>query len=637
MLESMRNQAQSWIAKVILGGIALSFALWGVGDFFTGNQVQTVAEVDGKPIVDSSFRQAYERQLNNYRSMMGKQFSKELAEQLGVKEETIQTLINRKLMLDESDKMGLTAPEAALLASLHSDPAFQSANGFDANRYRILTRNMGFRTTRDYEDEQRLNLMVDALQKAVVGSAQVSDRDIRNHFNREFEQRVLSAIIVDPASMLNKVKIDDAQARDYYEANLQDYRSPLKVKLTAVEISPETFATDLAIDAADVEAVYHERRTEFTKPEQRRASHILIRNDKNADEATRSAAYKKIEAAKARLTAGEDFTAVAKEVSDDVTAKEGGDLGFFPRGAMLPEFDEAAFSLAKGEVSDIIESVYGFHIIQIKEIKAAEETTLKEVYDSLADEIRTEKAGEEAYKLSQDLDDTLGMEDSLAAAAARLDLTVTEIGPINADEALGNILLGSDPSLRVSAFSVLPGEAVTIQELDDGRFVAIEVLDRIEPGTLSFADAAAAAYEDARSAEARTQAKALAEEILAKAGSATLDQLAQTYGQPKYISKQLRSNGIGDESGWLTPGILNQAFKTAQGSAITSPIEVSKGFAVIQVKEIIAPAESEFEAQKESMRLEVEKAKGAVRFARWMATIRDNHDIIVHRNILDRF
>jgi peptidyl-prolyl cis-trans isomerase D len=596
-----------------------------------------VAEVDGKPIVDSEFHQAYERQLNNYRSMLGSRFSKEMVEQLGLKEETIQTLINRRLMLDEADALGLAAPEAALMASLQANPAFRSANGFDANRYRIITRNMGFRSTRDYENEQRLNLMVDALQKAIVGSARVSDEDIRDHFNREFEQRVLSAIIVDPASMLKKINIDNARARDYYEAHLQDYRSPLKVKLTAVEISPETFATDMAVDAAEVEAAYQERKAEFSRPEQRRASHILVRCNKDADEATRSAAYKKIEAAKARLAAGEAFATVAKELSDDTTAKQGGDLGFFPRGAMVPEFDKAAFSLAKGEVSDIIETRFGFHIIQLTEIRAAEETPLKEVYDALANDIRKEKAGEEAYKLSQDLDDALGMEDSLAAAAASLDLAVTEIGPISADEALGNPLLGSDPALRVAAFSALPGEAVNIQELDDGRFVAIEVVERIEPGTLSFADAAARVYEDARNAEARIQAKAVAEEILAKTDSTALDQLAQSYGQPKYISKPVRSNGIGDEADWLTPAILEQAFKTAGGSVISSPIEVSKGFAVVQVDAIVKPAESEFEAQKEAMRLEVEKAKGAVRFARWMATVRDHHDIVIHRNILERF
>ena len=637
MLESMRNQAQSWIAKVILGGIALSFALWGVGDYFMGSQVETVAEVDGKPITDSVFYQSYERELNNYRAMLGKQFSKELVEQLGLKEQVIQTLANRKLMLSEADRMGLAAPEAALMASVQANPAFQSANGFDANRYKIITRNMGFRTTRDYEDEQRLNLMVDALQKAIVGSARISDKEIRDQFNREFEKRALSAIIVDPASIVKKVKIDETAARDYYEAHLQNYRSPLKVKLAAVEISPETFATEMTVDAAEVEALYQQRHAEFSQPEKRRASHILVRSQRNASEAMRNMAMEKIKAAKARLDAGESFAAVAKDASDDGTSDKGGDLGFFPQGAMVPEFDKAAFSLAKGEVSGIVETDFGFHIIQLNEIQPASETPLKDAYDQLAEAVRKEKAGEEAYKLSQEIDDALGMEGSLTAAAASLNMTAKEIGPISAENAIGDPLLSSDPSLRVTAFSALPGESVRIQELSDGRFVAIEVLERIEPDTLSFADAAVAVYADAKNAEADAQAKALAEEILAKTADKPLDVLAQSYGQPIYISKPVRNTGIGDDADWLTPDMLEQAFKTAEGATITSPIEVSKGFAIVQVKSVVAPDESEFDAQKASMRTEVEKGKGAVRFARWMATVRDSHDITINRNVLERF
>jgi len=637
MLESMRNQAQSWIAKIILGGIALSFALWGVGDYFMGSQIQTIAEVDGKPISDSVFYQSYERELNNYRAMLGKQFSKEMVEQLGLKEQVIQTLINRKLMLDEAARMGLAAPEAALMASVQANPAFQSANGFDANRYKIMTRNMGFRTTRDYEDEQRVNLMIDALQKAVVNSGRISDNEIRSQFNRELQKRVLSAIIVDPASMLKKVKIDETQAHDYYEAHLQNYRSPLKVKLTALEISPETFASDMTVEAADVETLYQQRHAEFFQPEKRRASHIVIRNNRDASEAMRSMALQKIEAAKTRLDKGESFATVAKATSDDVTSEKGGDLGFFPQGAMVPELDEVVFNLSKGEMSGIVETDFGFHIVQLNEIQPATETPLKEVYDQLAEAVRKEKAGEEAYKLSQEIDDALGMEGSLTAAAASLNLTTREIGPISADKAMGDPLLNSDPSLRVTAFSALPGESVRIQELDDGRFVAIEVVERIEPDTLSFADAAAAVYADAKNAAAESLAKSLADEILVKTSNTPLDSLAQSYGQPIYISKPVRNTGIGDDSDWLSPDMLEQAFKIAEGSTITSPIEVSKGFAVVQVKSIITPDESEFDAQKASMRTEVEKGKGAVRFARWMATVRDNHDIVIHRNILERF
>jgi peptidyl-prolyl cis-trans isomerase D len=635
MLGSMRNQAQSWIAKVILGGIVLSFALWGVGDYFTGSQVEYVAEVDGTPITDSSFSQAYERHLNAYRARLGKAFSKKLVEERGAKDEAIQILINRHLLLKEAQKLGLTAPEAALMASLQGNPAFQSPDGFDLNRYKIITRNMGYRTTRDYEDEQRLNLMVNAQQQAILTSAHVSDRDIRESFDREFEQRVLSAIIVDPTSIGKKIKIDDAQARAYFESHQQKYRSPLKVKLTAVEISPETFAADMVIETADVEEAYDERIAEFTTPERRHARHILIKMDSN--EASRQASMEKANAVKARLDAGEDFAALAKELSDDSsTADKGGDLGFFAHGVMLPAFDEVVFSTAAGEMGGPVESQYGYHVIKVEAITPAAETPLKEVYEKLASDIRKVKATDEAYKVSQDLDNALGMEDSLRAAAETMDLKAVDIGPISADETLGNELLGSDAALRVKTFSALPGEIVEIQELDDGRFVALEISARIEPDTLSFADAAARVYEDARIAQAETEAGNIAKEIIAEAAGTPLETLAQKYGQPLYIAKPVRSSGIGDEADWLTPTLLVQAFKGGNKSVLPTPVEVSKGFAVVQVKDIIPPSASDFEEQKESMRQEVEKSKGAVRFARWMATIRDNHEIIIHRNILER-
>ena len=393
----------------------------------------------------------------------------------------------------------------------------------------------------------------------------------------------------------------------------------------------------MTVEAADVETLYQQRHAEFFQPEKRRASHIVIRNNRDASEAMRSMALQKIEAAKTRLDKGESFATVAKATSDDVTSEKGGDLGFFPQGAMVPELDEVVFNLSKGEMSGIVETDFGFHIVQLNEIQPATETPLKEVYDQLAEAVRKEKAGEEAYKLSQEIDDALGMEGSLTAAAASLNLTTREIGPISADKAMGDPLLNSDPSLRVTAFSALPGESVRIQELDDGRFVAIEVVERIEPDTLSFADAAAAVYADAKNAAAESLAKSLADEILVKTSNTPLDSLAQSYGQPIYISKPVRNTGIGDDSDWLSPDMLEQAFKIAEGSTITSPIEVSKGFAVVQVKSIITPDESEFDAQKASMRTEVEKGKGAVRFARWMATVRDNHDIVIHRNILERF
>lgn len=180
MLESMRNQAQSWLAKLILGGIALSFALWGVGDYLLGNSDEPVATVNDKPITGSEFYLIFERQKNVYRQMFGGQYSSDFIESIGLRESTLQTLINRHIMLDMAAELGLTAPEQVVLNSVRNNPAFQSASGFDPERYRILARNLGFASAQDYENDLRLSIMVDALQRALVDSAHVSEREIRS-------------------------------------------------------------------------------------------------------------------------------------------------------------------------------------------------------------------------------------------------------------------------------------------------------------------------------------------------------------------------------------------------------------------------------------------------------------------------
>ncbi|MDQ6972959.1 MAG: SurA N-terminal domain-containing protein, partial [Mariprofundaceae bacterium] len=360
MLENMRNQAQSWLAKLILGGVALSFVLWGIGDYFMDAQVKTVAEVDGTTITDSEFIVAYERQMNTYRALLGKQFSKKAVEALGLKQETLQTLINRRLMLSEAQAMGLVAPQEVLLSSLRANPAFQSAGQFDVQRYQVLTRNMGFRTPTDYEANLRLDLIADALQKAFLQSTTVSDASVKARYARDFEQRELAALIVEPSKLEKKVVIDDAAARAYFDAHKDAYRSPLRLTLNMVTIDPKKLAGEITIDEADIKAAYEEHQDRYTQAETRHARHILIALNKNADEAQRKAARQKLEKAASEIKGGKSFSELAKKISEDkTTAKNGGDIGFLPQGATVASFDAAIFSMQKGGLSDIVETQFG--------------------------------------------------------------------------------------------------------------------------------------------------------------------------------------------------------------------------------------------------------------------------------------
>lgn len=637
MLETMRNQAQSWIAKVILGGIALSFALWGVGDYFMGSRVEYVASVDGKDITSNEFYQAYERQLNSYRSILGKNFSKEAIEQMGVKNDTVQTLINRRLILDEANQLQLTAAEAALVARIQSTPAFQTAGKFDPQRYHILTRNIGFASTRDFESEERLNLMIDQMQQAVSGSARIEDSEIRNKFEYEYEKRVLAAVTVDPADLIDGIEVTDEQARSWYQDHQNDYLSPLRVKLQAVVIDPKVLAKDIQLDDSEIQAEYEAMGDQLVSPEKRSARHILVRVNDQANQEELDAAKQKIEEAQARLQAGEDFAAVAKEVSDDVTSENGGDLGYFTQGTMVPEFDQAVFSMNPGDLSDIILTSFGYHIIKLEDIQPAQTRTLADVKEQIVEKLALQKARDEAYEISQSLDNALGMADSLTSAAESVNLKVSEIGPVSSGEALADTLLGSSSQLRVEAFSLSPGDAINITELEDGRFVAMQVLQRSEPETLEFKEVATKVYEDVRAHEADLAAAKKAKALLAAADSKSPDEVAQTSGGAKYLSQEIDRNGSGDESNWLSIDLIDSAFHTGEKQWASEPIKTARGYAMVYVQNIIPANEADFEEQKESMRYEVLKTKGAVRFARWMASVRDRHDIEIYDNVLSQF
>jgi len=636
MLETMRNQAQSWLAKLILGGIALSFVLWGVGDYFLGGRIEPIAEIDGQKIEAGEFYQAYERQLNSYRAMLGAQFNKSMIASLGIKETTLQTLINRRLMLSVANDLHLTAPESVVFASVSSNPAFQEATGFDPQRYRILTRNMGYASPQDYENELRLNLMVDGLQKAILDSARVSDGEVRDRFRREYQKRELAAIIVDPDTLLDRVSVDEAGAKAWYESHKSNYRSPLRIELNAVDINPEDIAKDLSVDEADIQTAYEERKSSFSEPEERRAQHILIRVKKDATDAERADALKKIEAARARITGGESFDQVAKALSEDTTAEKGGDLGWFKQGMMVPEFDLTAFSMKKGAVSDIVETQFGYHLIHLTDIKPAKVKSLAEVRDQIKSDLLRAQARDEAYKLSQSLDDALGQEGSLKAAAEALNMNVHTIQPISQSEAIAEPLL-SDAKIRNKAFSTLPGQPVEIEESSNGHFIALQVIQRIEPDVLPFAQVANRVMDDARKAAARKKARQIADEIRQNSDGSAVDALAQKFGQAKFISKPVQRNGTGDNAAWLTPDLLQRAFATASSTWVDASFEVPQGIAVVRVEKVIDAAQSEFEAQKDAIRQEVQRSKGAVRFARWMASLRDRHEVITHPEALDRY
>ncbi|HID36220.1 MAG TPA: peptidyl-prolyl cis-trans isomerase, partial [Ghiorsea sp.] len=322
----------------------------------------------------------------------------------------------------------------------------------------------------------------------------------------------------------------------------------------------------------------------------------------------------------------------------DVTSSSGGDLGFFARGAMVPEFEEAAFDVLEiGQVSDVVESQFGYHLVQLNEIQAEEIKPLADVEDDLREQLLAEMAVEEAFRLSGDLDNALGMEDSLAAAAKVVNLPVLELGALSQENVLANKLLSSSEELQKKVFQTMPGSAVEIIEIENGYFVALEVLERIDPATLDYEDVVKRVYDDVRNAQAIEQAQNIADKALATGlEGKDIDGLAQQFAQAKFVSKPVRSNGEGDDAVWLS-AVLTDAFRTPEGRWVNKTIPTAQGIAVVFVKDVQEADDALFAEEEESLRTQVKQAKGAVRFARWMSSLRDRHDIEINERVLSRF
>jgi len=406
--------------------------------------------------------------------------------------------------------------------------------------------------------------------------------------------------------------------------------------VNAVEINPRSLAQDMTVSDAEIKAAYEERKAEFLEPEQRRARHILIAVPKGSAEDVYKAARNKAESIRERIKAGEDFAKLAEELSDDkATAGKGGELGWFKASVMAPEFDQAVFAMDEDQLSDPVESHLGIHLIQLEEVRAAHQADLAGVKENIRTELVQKLAADEAYKLSQDLDDALGMEDSLSAAAASLDLKLFASDFVSQSDAEVTPLL-TDTEVRNKAFATLPGQPVEIVETADGRFVALEVAERQEPEVLPFEQVISRVKVDARLEAANQKAREVADAIRSSSDK-SLDELAQQYGQAKYISKPVRSSGTGDQAAWLTRPVLDLAFQTKSAHWLKESLNVPQGYAAVRVERVIAPSDEQFAKQMGNISREAAKTKGQVRFARWLASVRKGYEIVINEKVLERF
>ncbi|BDX05717.1 SurA N-terminal domain-containing protein [Planctobacterium marinum] len=418
MLEKIREGATGITAKIILGIIILSFIFAGVGGYINSSADTAAATVNGEEITTSSFEQAYQSERSRMESQLGETFNQLAANPEYLKtfrEGVLQRLINDKLMDQKVRELGLRVSDSELRETIVNMPEFSVAGQFNNDRYQALLLQAGFKPA-EFRDYLRGQMARQQLSTALGQSDFALPSEATNFLNIQNQTRDARYFEV-PASLFEaEVEISEQDINDYYQANIAQYDTEEKVDVTYVEVKVEDFVAEAVVDEADIALYYEENLGNYRTEEERRAAHILI--EFGDDE---QASLEKAEAILTRINAGEDFAEVAKSESDDTFSGEnGGDLDWFTRGVMDADFEEAAFALeSAGDVSDVVRSEFGFHIIKLTDVKGESVEPLETVRADIEAQLKQEVALGEYLDVQQTMSQlAFEIPDSLEEVAA---------------------------------------------------------------------------------------------------------------------------------------------------------------------------------------------------------------------------
>ena len=367
MLGLMRKHATSWLIKVALFAIVIVFIFWG-GYSYTEKKASRVAAVNGSYIGMVEFQSMYNNLVEQMRRQFGKQFSPELAETLNLKRQALDQLINRRLLLAEAKMLELDVSREELQNAIISYPAFQTNGRFDQQRYQQILR-LNKLTPQEFEASQREDLLISKVQQFITRGTKVLDAEMLSFFHHTQDKVNLAYLQVDPKDFKTQVKVDEESIRDYFDKHRENYRLPVKRNILYVRFRPRDYIDEVQPTDMEIEDFYRLHQEDYKEPEKVRARHILFRIPPKAKTSDIQAIQKRADMVLDLARKGEDFAELARRYSEDTTASTGGDLGYFTSEDMVKPFSDSAFSLEKGEISDLVRSRFGLHIIKVEDIK----------------------------------------------------------------------------------------------------------------------------------------------------------------------------------------------------------------------------------------------------------------------------
>lgn len=643
MLNQIRQHADSWMVKTILWLIILAFLgtifySWGMGGAST-SRGGVVATVEGDEIHFGEYDRAFNNLVNFYRDQFKSQFSEDLMRRLDIKSQALDTVIQKRLLLMEAQRLNIQVSDPELIHQIKSFPAFQKDGKFDNNLYANFVKFQRL-TPSEFEESQRESLLLQKVENLVHAGALVSDSEITEAFKLEDEKVKLAYLTFRKDAFKSDKLITDDALRAFFENNKKDFEVSRQIKVEYVKVEPKSFEDSIDPREEDIQDYYEAKIADFRIEKRYEASHILFQlkpvdlgadaADEEKEKASEEAAKAKADEAMKKFREGADFGELAKELSDDKSsAVNNGSLGQFPRGTMVRPFEVALEKLQVGEISDPVLSAFGYHIIRLDKETEERIQPLSEVKDPIVQTLKSTKARQRARRILKRIFNHAEKTDDLTGAAQKHDVQ-TRVSEYFSRDTHDVKDIGVVPEFYNMAFTLPKGKVSSPINTPEASYMMklIEIKQSYIP---EFAKVQEDIKKEAAEKADKEMTKQKFKDLANRLGQGTpLETLAEEMDldirRTPMFSRSDSIPGIGN-----VRSIKEKVFPLEKGKTATDTFR--NNYYLLRVEDKEEPGAPD-EKKIKSLRAQLKQQKEIMVFQDWLKELREKANIMIDRTLL---
>ena len=623
LLSLMRKHAKSWLIKFLIAIIALVFIFY-FGYSFRSKEGVKIAEVNGEIISRMEYQKTYRELLTNLQREYKTVWNDNLIKVFDLRNRALEEIIDKKIISREAKKIGLGITEKEIQDHIISYPAFQFRGRFDEGRYKSLLANNRMKPE-DFEAIISQDMLRQKLSQFLLTFLLASDQEVLEQYTYTNQKVMIDFVRFSPEDYRESVKIDENLMKKYFEEHRGDYRIPEKVKLSYITVDPNDFKGKVKIDDQEIVGFYEDNLEMFKKEEQVRARHILFRLSPDASREEEKEVKDKALSVLEKARSGSDFAELAKKYSEGPTKENGGDLGYFSKGSMVKPFEDAVFKMKKGEISDLVRTRFGYHIIKVEDVRKERTKDLEEVRGQISDILTRNQCLDLANERALSLIDQMPYDVDMVQYAKQQQASVSTTDYFSQDNPVQEI--AGDPKLLESIFSLRKKDISEVIEFNE-KFYIFQVVDKKPSYLPELKEVSEKVTEDYGGYLAKMEARSSAEKYLKEleAGS-DWDELAKERNMKTDTTLFFTRMDFPPKIG-MAPGLQDAAFKLSEENRYPDSVfENEEGAYVIRWEAKKGIDEEKFKEERDRYATSLMLTKQQYIFRSWLDRLKKMADI----------